>query len=210
MLEYPKIDTLYNRGNDKKVLVGQVRRPEFNTIKYWSLAEKVDGMNIRASLLNGNVVIASRYANYTEDVPAGLLTVLQNIFTADKVVAAFDPGVEATIFGEGFGPGINGGKYANHYSYRLFDVNVGGWWLERINMLDVANKLGVQAVPEIGILTGDLPKSKIELRDILDESIVAAEEGGKCVPEGIVARSYPVLFNRKGERAMWKLKVKDF
>lgn len=30
------------------------------------------------------------------------------------------------------------------------------------------------------------------------------------MPEGIVARSDPLLFNRKGERVMWKLKMKDF
>lgn len=43
------------------------------------------------------------------------------------------------------------------------------------------------------------------------ESTVAREDGGSgCVHEGIVARTEPMLFTRRGDRVIWKLKGKDF
>jgi hypothetical protein len=50
VLEYPKIETLFNRGPDHKVIEGQVRCPEFALIKRWVVTEKIDGTNIRIAL----------------------------------------------------------------------------------------------------------------------------------------------------------------
>ncbi len=47
---YPKIDTLYERGEDFKVDVARVRRPEFEIPRAWLVTEKVHGCNIRVSL----------------------------------------------------------------------------------------------------------------------------------------------------------------
>jgi len=53
--EFPKIETLYDRGDDGLVVdsVGRsygIRCPEFNLIKRWLVTEKIDGTNIRVSL----------------------------------------------------------------------------------------------------------------------------------------------------------------
>ena len=48
--EFPKIESLFNRGPDHKVIVGEIRCPEFKQIKNWLVTEKVDGTNIRVSL----------------------------------------------------------------------------------------------------------------------------------------------------------------
>ena len=47
--------------------------------------------------------------------------------------------------------------------------------------------------------------------DALGMKSVAKEEGDESHrAEGVVARTTPLLFTRKGQRLMWKLKVKDF
>ncbi|GAF90713.1 unnamed protein product, partial [marine sediment metagenome] len=52
----------------------------------------------------------------------------------------------------------------------------------------------------------------VELVKIRLPSTVAQREGGKehYPIEGIVARTKPLLFTRRGDRLIWKLKVKDF
>src|SRR3972149_6496013 len=48
--EYPKIDTLFERGEDFKVDVTRIRRPEFEIPQRWLVTEKGDGNNVRVSL----------------------------------------------------------------------------------------------------------------------------------------------------------------
>ena len=48
-LEYPKIDTLYDRDG-RYVNTWRLRRPEFGIINRWSITEKIHGMNTRATL----------------------------------------------------------------------------------------------------------------------------------------------------------------
>ena len=116
------------------------------------------------------------------------------------------------------------GAYRSDVSFRLFDCLVigksGKWWLERDSLENIARKLGIKCVPIIGYIIG-LPINASDIESIFGKnyrssvgshSIVAAEECGdiNVRPEGIVARSEPLLFNRKGDRVIWKLKIKDF
>ncbi len=48
--QYPKIDTLYDRGGDHKVDTGRIRRPEFVIPCGWLVTEKIHGCNIRVGL----------------------------------------------------------------------------------------------------------------------------------------------------------------
>ncbi len=47
---YPKIDTLYERGEDFKVDATKIRRPEFAIPNGWLVTEKVHGCNVCVSL----------------------------------------------------------------------------------------------------------------------------------------------------------------
>lgn len=47
--EYPKIDTLFERGEDFKVDIARLRRPEFEIPQRWLATEKVDGTNVCVS-----------------------------------------------------------------------------------------------------------------------------------------------------------------
>ena len=73
-----------------------------------------------------------------------------------------------------------------------------------------ADALGVKTVPVLGTIDY-LPTCYAELEDVISLSVVAEEENGKFVrPEGIVARTEPLLLMRNGSRMMFKLKFKDF
>lgn len=217
MLEYPKIETLYDRDKKTfKVYPTKLRWAEFDNIKRWQITEKVDGTNIRVSLkADGTINFGGRTDN--AQMPGHLLNYLQATFTTDKLLTAFSltEGDEVVLFGEGYGEKIQkgGGKYRQGVSFRLFDVVVGKWWLEPESIADIATKLGVRAVPSLGEIDF-LPKSIEELRAIIGHagySTAAQEDGGVgCEAEGIIARTSPLLFTRQGARLMWKLKLRDF
>lgn len=221
MIEYPKIETLYDRDQKtKKVIPGALRLPEFAAVCRWRVTEKIDGTNIRIGLnADGTVHIGGR--TDAAQIPTPLLSYLLATFTPDKLRATFtnpDGSVsDFTLFGEGYGPKIqNGGGYCATPRFRLIDVRVGNWWLEWDNTKDVAQKIGVETVPMINatdepVITS-LPESVAELIDLCGEqSWVARLDGGSgCRPEGVVAQSAPMLFTRRGDRVMWKLKFRDF
>jgi hypothetical protein len=223
-LEYTKIDTLYDRDGGHFVNVSKLRRPEFGNIKRWSITEKIHGRNTRVTLFdNGEVV----YGGKTDDaeIPTELLEYLRETFTQEKMKMVFwlpDKPIpkSATIYGEGYGPGTvpGSGIYRSDVSFRLFDCLVKSedenWWLERSNLEDIAGKLGIKCVPILGFIDF-LPVNSREIENIFlvnTKKLVATEESGKVggKPEGIVATTEEMLFNRKGERVMWKLKIKDF
>lgn len=224
--EYPKIDTLYDRDEKHRVIVGKLKRQEFRIIKNWSVTEKLNGRNTRISLFNDGVDGVVNYGGRTDeaDMPSDLLDYLKKTFTLDKMKSVFwiDPlkipgGV--TIYGEGYGPGMTPGSgiYRNNVSFRLFDCLVDTWWLERPNLEDIASKFRIKCVPILGIIDF-LPVNVSQIERLFFDDInklVAIEENKNIDirnirPEGIVAKSEPILFNRKGQRVMWKLKIKDF
>jgi len=217
MKEYPKIETLYDRDDKtRKVLVNEVRLDEFTNIKRWHITEKVDGTNVRIGLSPDGEI---SYGGRTESaqMPVTLLNYLTYTFTIEKMCMAFETrgNLEVVLFGEGYGSKIQkgGGNYRNDVSFRLFDVLVGEWWLEHEAILDVAAKLSIAAVPSLGMIDS-FPQSIDDLKSIIGNgglSVTAQEDKGHgLMAEGIVARTVPMLFTRRKDRLMWKLKVRDF
>jgi len=163
-LEYPKLDTLYDRDEATFRVLNKVRRKEFETINLWEITEKINGRNTRVTLFDDEEII---YGGKTDDadIPTPLIKYLMDTFTLDKMKATFwrnypeeEPPKSVTLYGEGYGAKMasGSGMYRNNgVSFRLFDVLVGGengWWLERVNMEDVATKLGIRCVPLLGTL----------------------------------------------------------
>lgn len=222
-MEYPKIETLFDRGEDFVVDTTKFRLPEFENIKRWHVTEKIDGTNVRVMYKTtgspdnlGRVTFGGR----TDDasMPTFLLNMLQETFTLEKLLAAFTPSapnevLEVVLYGEGYGPKINkGGNYRSQeqgVSFRLFDVRVGQWWLNWNNIEDVARKLDISTVPVLADAVG--LDWLIGLVQEEFNSVVAEQERRVgFTAEGVVARTDPLLFTRKGERLMWKLKARDF
>jgi ATP-dependent RNA circularization protein (DNA/RNA ligase family) len=206
-LEYPKIDTLFERKEDFSVDPTKLKKSVIGTINLWDVTEKIDGTNVRI-MLSGKGEMS--YGGRTENaqMPTDLLMKLVNMFPADKLKAAMwkdqPQNPEVILFGEGYGPGIQrGGSYRADKSFILFDVLIEGkWWLDQENIQDVAKKLEIDSVPYLG-------------RKTLDQIIEMVKEPfqskiGTAMAEGIVARPIETLFDKRGERLIIKLKTKDF
>src|SRR4051812_48440231 len=87
MREYPKIETLYERGADFSV-TDVLRSPVIGTISRWLVTEKVDGTNIRIDLRRGEdggdrVTFGGR--TESAQLHADLVRYLQATFTVEKM-----------------------------------------------------------------------------------------------------------------------------
>lgn len=231
METYHKIQTLFKRdmsGPKKgRMIRGAWTTPELEYLKdsQWEFTEKVDGTNIRVSYdpfihPSEHVQFGGRSDN--AQIPKPLLEYLQDTFKSYPY-DIFDPACKVMLFGEGYGPNIQGGgKYRKDHAFVLFDVKIGDWWLHRADVDDIAKKLGIESVPVLG--TGTLQ----DAIDIVSTGITFNKGGGivrwgsGSVPnglrsqwgdfeaEGIVARPTVPLFDRKGERIITKIKAVDF
>lgn len=210
-MEYPKIETVFNRdpADMKRVRVGEWRDPAFRLVSHWLLTEKIDGTNIRLHLKDGAVIVSGR----TDDTqtPNFLMHALQAAFPAEKVAAAFEPNAQAIIYGEGYGPKIQkgGGCYRDTPGFIVFDVAVltptRVWWLDWPAVCDVAGKIGAPTVPVIAeAATVD------EAVRLCRASIASKAAATARTAEGVVARTVPGLLMRNGARLVWKLKARDF
>lgn len=212
MIEYPKIETLYDRNPDTfKVIPDKLRLAEFRNIKRWHITEKVDGTNVRVIWQDGAVSFNGRADN--AQMPPFLFKYLSETFTTAHMQSVFQD-TNVTLYGEGYGAKIQkiGGLYRAGVSFRLFDVLIGRWWLNAGDVAAVADNLGIQSVPSFGEIDY-LPNALAHLSFTMsgDRSVVAQQDGGQGLQaEGIIARTDPLLFTRNGNRLMWKLKFKDF
>jgi ATP-dependent RNA circularization protein (DNA/RNA ligase family) len=189
----------------KTLIEGEWTLPEFEYLagNVWTFTEKVDGTNIRVIFKEGSITFGGR----TEDaqIPAQLVGRLNERFLplAEKLAEVFPDGA-AVLYGEGYGAKIQkgGGNYRQDQDFVLFDVRVGQWWLQRADVGDVAQKLGLDAVPVIGEGT-------------LHDAVAWAKRGirstwGDFEAEGIVARPKTELMTRSGHRLVAKIKCRDF
>lgn len=208
MSKYHKIQSIYKRdmfSKRKTLIEGEWTLPEFEYLagNVWTFTEKVDGTNIRVIFKEGSITFGGR----TEDaqIPAQLVGRLNERFLplAEKLAEVFPDGA-AVLYGEGYGAKIQkgGGNYRQDQDFVLFDVRVGQWWLQRADVGDVAQKLGLDAVPVIGEGT-------------LHDAVAWAKRGirstwGDFEAEGIVARPKTELMTRSGHRLVAKIKCRDF
>jgi len=209
--EYPKIETLYDRSAETfKVIPGEFRLDEFQSVSRWDVTEKIDGTNVRIALLpDGRVFYGGR--TDAAQMPPTLLAFMQEMFTAEKLAHQFaeSAGSLVVLYGEGYGERIQkgGGNYREGVSVRLFDVRVGDVWLAHESLQEIAENLFVGIAPVLG--------RGVSLQDAIDmvahpSQVALAERNWNKPSEGIVARSSPLMLDRMGRRVMWKLKAKDF
>jgi len=218
-MEYHKIQSIFKRDPETKhktMLFGEYSIPEFAFLKdnEWDFTEKVDGTNIRVYhnpemggfSTNGKinpVSFGGRTAN--SQLPARLVNKLNEMFTSELFDAADLTSTDLVLYGEGYGAKIQkgGGNYIpDGVSFVLFDIKIGDWWLQREDVLELGQKLGLSVVPLIG-------------RGTLGGMVSIVEKGlqstwGDFYAEGIVARPALELKSRAGHRIITKLKHKDF
>jgi len=207
--EYPKIQTVFKRDpetNFKTLLMWDYSEPEFKYLlkNDWFFTEKIDGTNIRVIWNHETEIVHFKGRTERAQIPTRLLTALQDTFPVEKFKKTFSD-TTVTFYGEGYGVGIQkvGKKYlADGNGFILFDVLINDWWLERQNVVKIANTFSVEPVP--CLMVGTIPRA-----------VQIAIEGfksqiGDCVAEGLVLRPITDLYNRMGKRIITKIKHKDF
>jgi hypothetical protein len=219
-VEYGKIETLYERDPATfKVRVGEFKNRTYSLLKRWRFTEKIDGTNIRVTWkLADRVSDCDPYPDHSPasvtiggktdnaQIHADLFRYLTETFTVYKMNVVL-PDVSAVLYGEGYGAGIQkgGGGYSLTKKFILFDVLVDGkWWLSHENVQDVAERLGIDVVPDFGLMTLE------EATELVRSGFKSRLNGGAKDAEGLVGRPEEALFDKKGHRLIVKLKTKDF
>lgn len=209
MKEYHKITTVFKRDPETKyrtLIMGEYAEPEFKYLKdnTWIFTEKIDGTNIRVMWEEGKLKFGGKTDN--AQIPVFLYDKLNELFTTDLMKEIF-PDTDACLYGEGYGAKIQkgGGNYIpDGVNFILFDVKIGGWWLKRFDVEDIAYKFELKTVPYIG--EGNL-EDMVNLVKLGFNSAIGKIEHKA---EGVVARPEIELFGRNRHRIITKIKHKDF
>jgi hypothetical protein len=212
--EYHKISGPFKRhtsGPDKNKLMPWVwAMPEFEVLANipWTFTEKIDGTNIRI-IWDGHKPVYRGRTDRAEMHP-DLLKALEEMFPEELLEQTFGAN-SAILYGEGYGAGIQkgGGNYRKDKSFILFDVNVGGWWLMRDSVVEIAGALGIDVVPVIMQLSLSTAIKSIAAAELYSVTASMVSDNHNFVAEGVVGTPAVPLFNRKGERIIVKLKGCD-
>ncbi len=226
-MEYPKIDTIFVRDEETHKVTDKLKRQDVAQISQWLVTEKIDGTNIRVSLVacTGELERQGhennedctgwfvRFGGRTEQaqLPTPLLAHLQDTFTVEKMKAVCVDGLYPfTLFGEGYGAGIQkGGGYRPNPSFRLFDVRTEEKWLNWGSVCDIAGKLGILTVPLLSTMM-TLEQIVRAVRDGFTSLVAIIEGDQEFQAEGVVARTEPYLYDWRGRPLRLKLKTKDY
>ena len=208
--KYPKIQTVYKRDPDnnyRTLLIGEYSLPEIEYLAHneWLWTEKIDGTNIRVYWDGVRVWLGGRTER--SQIPPFLVNSLEELFPTEKFRQIY-PDTEMVLYGEGYGNKIQ--KVGNSYikddtNFILFDVLIGGYWLEREDIEDVAHQLEINFVPIRG-------------RGSINDAIEMVRNGFSSwtshdhdlIAEGLIMFPSEQLFNRHGSRIITKIKYKDF
>lgn len=192
--------------------------------------QMIAGINAPVGQGNTGVKFNVRIAGKTDNaqIPKNLLKHMQEKYPDEKVFAAlglkeFIPVGEweehkwnsyedipnmYTIYGEGYGEGIqSGGWYIKGGNeFIVFDVKVNNIYLKTEARDEIATKLGAPIVPLKGYFTLD------EAIDYVRKGFRSevAENPDAKMAEGLVLRTDLGLCDRMGERLIVKVKYEDF
>ena len=241
-ISYPKTENLFKRDPDThKLIEGELRLPEFGIPARWHVTEKIDGTNIRVVYKPATAQIEVRGRTDRATVPKDLEQWILDRLSPESLFNQFaefmgDERIRAgacvTIFGEGYGPGIQkgGGRYADEKRFRVFDVMY-HWplgmvdddetatygmvykdsWCQPSTTRMIAENLGLPLAP--ALFTGTIGDIVSYVRSAIHSMTALKDKGagGRSAfrPEGVVARTDPYLYTERGSRLMFKLKGED-
>lgn len=208
---YPKIPNIFNRENDnngKNLIFNNFTSTELEILSLipdWEFTEKIDGANIRIIWDGYRVEIKGRTDK--ANLPTHQLETLNNLFAGEDNEEIFERlfgDKEVTLFGEVYGNKVQTNGYSETTDFTLFDVNIGGIWLERQDMISIANEFCIRPVPIV--CTGNLYDG---IRYVA-EGHTTLIPGGTRIQEGLVGRAPLGLCDRRGNRIIVKIKYRDF
>lgn len=222
---YLKINSAFKRDTSipgNPIIEFNWAQPEFEYLwdVCWRWTEKIDGTNIRLYWDGRTVTLGGRTDR--AQIPA-------SITDAIKILGLLEPGQwqakwpyegvgdvgikcpSVTLFGEGYGAGIQkgGGNYRADVGFILFDVlvqdgNTGHkWWLLPEAVQGIADEFGVDTVPFWGELTPGQAWAVLK-----DGGLHSSFEG--VTMEGIVGTPVVPMYDRAGHRVIMKMKQRDW
>ena len=208
MIKYNKIPNVFKRDIEtNKLIEGEAISDEVNYLSKstWVFTEKIDGTNIGV-VWDGYRI---SYQGRTEkaQIPKHLLDRLEQLFgDKEEIFEQMFGEKQVILFGEGFGYKIqNGGDYlGKEVDFILFDVYMpdDDIWLERDNLVDIADKLRIRIVPVI--FEGTLQQG-VTFVKAMPRSLI-----GKAKMEGVVGKPLIEMRDRRGNRIMVKIKCRDW
>lgn len=204
---YQKIPGPFLRDPATNKLTDKWSSPELEYLKDdpWIFTEKVDGTNVRIMWDGYRVTFGGRTDN--AQLPVPLFAWLHDKFGGPEKEQLFEQKFgtsPAILYGEGYGPKIQGGgKYRSDISVVFYDVRVEQWWLNREGVQDVATYFGVDTVPVV------LKASLVRAITIIRSDAVTYSAWGQFAPEGLVGTTTVGLHDRSGDRIIVKLKLRD-
>lgn len=210
MSEYHKINGVYKRyGFDERpipdgfqkgdMIDGEWSLPEFWYLQNneWIWTEKLDGTNIRIEITDTGIEIRGKTDRAV--IPKDLHAWLQDLVYTR--LGSTITGKDTTLYLEGVGEKIQGGGAFGKQHAKLIDVNVGGTWMNKRVVLDIAQALRIDHAPVV--LYGSIHQaiSFVQQRP--------KSEFGDFVMEGLVGQPYVPIFGTNHQRICAKVKVKD-
>jgi len=214
---YHKIKSILKRDGDGNFIDGKYSIPEFEYLKNnrWVGTEKIDGMNIKVMWDGENVTFGGK--SVKAQIPDILLKKLTELFKADRFESMFPPKLEdglqkICLYGEGYGSKIQskmGMKYnPDGVDFILFDVKIGRWWMNRENIINIANGFGLLVVPILFKGTLSEAVERVAAGEIM--SSFFSKKFGNFLAEGLVLKPEVEFFARNGGRVITKVKYRDF
>jgi hypothetical protein len=228
--EYPKINSMFKRDEKGKMI------PEFSesAFKYlakneWIGTEKVDGMGVRIEIIplmdgdgcslqlmgrTDNTRIPQNLSKHYWRLLVDKLSI-QNIKKVFPCLSSFH---SITLYGEAYGEKIQkaGKQYCPNggVGIVIFDIKIATatpdgdvreeYWLERHNVEDIVRKLDLDVVPII--FQGSLWDA---IAFISKDDITTKVTRFPVNIEGLVLQPSVPLQDRRGNRIITKIKVKD-
>ena len=202
ILYNPKTPTLFRRGDDFKV-TNQLTDQRFTQVKDWLVTHKMDGMSVIMSINPNDWGIHGRTANtkFNEAQESFMLDQISQAIRNLRTYPLYDD-KQVHVYAELLGPGINGNKHnLDKFQLKVFDIRIDDYWLDWDNMRSVCYDAGITPVERIGL-------RRFSIDDIV--ALVKERIDSPEYFEGVVARSDPYLYNNRGNRLAFKLKVTDF
>lgn len=215
-ITYQKINTLYKRNPNKKIIIGDFSLPEFEYLynNKWEVTEKIDGTNMSYYWGGHNLEIHGK--TKAAQIPDHLLNKMKQLVTKELMNEIFpvyiDPEgkeepINVIIYGEGYGKKIQkGGNYIkNDVSFRVFDIYINGYWLDRSSIEDICSKMNLDTVPMLGIMTLK------EAEDLVKKTFKSTiSENKDYEAEGVVCKPIVPLYSKNGKRIIVKIKSVDY
>jgi ATP-dependent RNA circularization protein (DNA/RNA ligase family) len=215
-ITYHKINSLYKRDEKGKIITGDFSLPEFEYLfdNKWEVTEKIDGTNMSYYWDGHDLEIHGKTT--AAQIPSHLLGKMKSLITKEMMNEIFPKGYDSEgnempfqviIYGEGYGMKIQkGGNYIkNDVSFRVFDININGYWLDRDSVEDICSKLNLELAPLLGIMT--LKEAEDLVKNTFKSTIA---ENKDYQAEGVVCKPIVPLYSKNGKRIIVKIKSVDY